>query len=222
MKYFKTNKYFVNDGVVWNNRSVRPLTNFKKTVVYLLNQRFFLTHDITEQTIVASENEQNRWNMNYNSENIRRNFYWVTKNERNGSLTNNEPTNWKKRNCPSLTIGEFVDYPEIVTIPKLLNQEVANLTVIDNNYFGETRCSIPQVYIQSTSGLYLLGGGIHIGTLIRFFWSRMFQISIIFFLKVDYFRMWLFGNWLAYQKLYVGNCRNYWQSNKTTWYWINI
>ena len=55
----------------------------------------------------------------------------------------------EKRTCSSLTIGEFVDYPEIVTIPKLLNQEVANLTVIDNNYFGETRCSIPQVYTYS-------------------------------------------------------------------------
>ena len=54
------------------------------------------------------------------------------------------------------------------------------------------------------SVVYLVGGGIYIGVLIRFFWSRMFQISIIFILKVDYFRLWLSGYWLAYQKLYAG------------------
>ena len=110
--------------------------------------------------------------MNDNSEKLRRNFYWVSsdrKNEQNRSLTNDERTKWKNRTCPSLTIGEFVDYPEIVTIPKLLNQEVANLTVIDNNYFGETRCSIPQVYSQyrRIRGVFS-GGGIHVATFHRF------------------------------------------------------
>ena len=45
--------------------------------------------------------------------------------------------------CPP-PIATFIAYAESVMVPKVLNQEVVTVKVRENNYFGKTRCSIPQ------------------------------------------------------------------------------
>ena len=45
--------------------------------------------------------------------------------------------------CPP-PIASFIDYSDNVMVRKLENQEVVTVKVRENNYFGETRCSLPQ------------------------------------------------------------------------------
>ena len=45
--------------------------------------------------------------------------------------------------CPP-PIASFIDYDERVVVRKRVDQKVATVTVEENNFFGETACSIPQ------------------------------------------------------------------------------
>ena len=45
--------------------------------------------------------------------------------------------------CPP-PIATFIDYDERVLVPKSVDQKVVTVKVRENNYFGETKCSIPQ------------------------------------------------------------------------------
>ena len=140
---------------MYNNKLLK-YDRFITERTILLNKKYYWTNEFTEQMILLNivhwENERNIWKINDIFDYEQNKFFKQIKNERNGSITNDEQTKFKKEECAHLFVHAPISMymcPSLCTCTHLYVHGPISM------YMRPSLCTCAHLYLHAPISMYM-------------------------------------------------------------------